>query len=335
MQTFTLPGLKLFAAPHAVGASEILLGTVHGPEEAEAMFYHVSEYYLRQGRLARDEPLRAALEAGPFPLAVVVAEKVKAAPAVALVKARLSPKEGEALHVENKTGLDLAITVTGMEGDAARTITITLPRAPDTAEKIRSGGFAPAGPQDKTSAQASQFSTLPPIPEGDRFKDETKFRLLGWAGGSKLYECWEGAIHAYARAARAVGGVDLSGLQVIPADNPRSEGWNAALDHVQSMLSAQAPVVAAPVGDGDERALDPIRELIALHAEELDQNDYAYFELARTRRTDWMAWICTNLRDDDPDRNVLAKGQGDTPEEACAAAVADYKARAALTQQKG
>lgn len=73
---------------------------------------------------------------------------------------------------------------------------------------------------------------------------------------------------------------------------------------------------------------DPIRELIKLHAKELDQNDYAYFELARTRRTDWMAWICTNLVDNDPDRKVLATGQGSTPEKACSNAIIDYATRA-------
>lgn len=81
----------------------------------------------------------------------------------------------------------------------------------------------------------------------------------------------------------------------------------------------------------DERE-DPIRQLIALHADELEGNDYAYFELARHRRTDWMAWICTNVIDSDPNRKVLAQGQGATPDEACAAAIADYRARAALCQ---
>jgi hypothetical protein len=93
--------------------------------------------------------------------------------------------------------------------------------------------------------------------------------------------------------------------------------------------TAPSPAVAQPVADERE---DPIRELIALHANELEGNDYAYFELARHRRTDWMAWICTNVIDSDPNRKVLAKGQGDTPDEACAAAVADYRARAALCQ---
>lgn len=92
---------------------------------------------------------------------------------------------------------------------------------------------------------------------------------------------------------------------------------------------AAHPANGAQAGDAD-----PIRKLIELHAEELDQNDYAYFELARTRRTDWMAWICTNLVDLDPSRKVLATGQGSTPDEACANAALDYASRAAAPQKK-
>lgn len=92
---------------------------------------------------------------------------------------------------------------------------------------------------------------------------------------------------------------------------------------------ATHPANGAQAGDAD-----PIRKLIALHAEELDQNEYAYFELARTRRTDWMAWICTNLVDLDPSRKVLATGQGLTPDEACANAALDYASRAGAPQKK-
>tara|TARA_R110002050_G_scaffold243758_1_gene380246 strand:+ start:1415 stop:1570 length:156 start_codon:yes stop_codon:yes gene_type:complete len=34
-----------------------------------------------------------------------------------------------------------------------------------------------------------------------------------------------------------------------------------------------------------------------------------------------MAWICTNARENDPHREVMAKGQGRTPEEAADAAL--------------
>lgn len=66
---------------------------------------------------------------------------------------------------------------------------------------------------------------------------------------------------------------------------------------------------------------DPIALLIAKHAEELENNEYAYFEPAYTRRTEWMAWICSNHRDDDSNRKVIARGQGSTPQEACDAAL--------------
>ena len=40
---------------------------------------------------------------------------------------------------------------------------------------------------------------LPPIPEGDRFKDTSLFRPLGAGQKSRLYECWDDAIYEYAR----------------------------------------------------------------------------------------------------------------------------------------
>lgn len=72
-------------------------------------------------------------------------------------------------------------------------------------------------------------------------------------------------------------------------------------------------------------AQDAIRALIAQHGKELEKNEHAYFELAYTRSTGWMAWItdkplCSPVVN--PDRKVLASGQGDTPEAACADALA-------------
>lgn len=66
---------------------------------------------------------------------------------------------------------------------------------------------------------------------------------------------------------------------------------------------------------------DPIRSLIAAHKKLLRTNAYAYFELAYTRQTQWMAWLCTNCRDQDPGRKVLAQGEGSTPNAACRAAL--------------
>lgn len=96
--------------------------------------------------------------------------------------------------------------------------------------------------------------------------------------------------------------------------------WNEASNKDTYRSAARAALLAASIG-GTDAPTDPIRALIAAHAEQLDQNDYAYFELAYTRHTAWMAWLCSNSRDDDPNRKVIAKGQGDTPEEACAAAI--------------
>ena len=62
---------------------------------------------------------------------------------------------------------------------------------------------------------------------------------------------------------------------------------------------------------------DPIRDLLGRHAELLERNPYCYFELAYTRSTGWMAWICSNARESDPNRKILTSGQGDTPDEAC------------------
>lgn len=70
------------------------------------------------------------------------------------------------------------------------------------------------------------------------------------------------------------------------------------------------------MSDQDERR-DYINEAIALHAKMLQENSYCYFELARTRQTEWMLWICSNAREQDPNRKVLVNGQGFTPEDAC------------------
>jgi hypothetical protein len=60
-----------------------------------------------------------------------------------------------------------------------------------------------------------------------------------------------------------------------------------------------------------------IQLLINKHAEMLDGNPYCYFELAYTRQTEWMAWICSKPREMDPGRIVHCSGQGMTPDDAC------------------
>ena len=89
---------------------------------------------------------------------------------------------------------------------------------------------------------------------------------------------------------------------------------------VISALADEVPF--APAMDGGDAAHDHISTLIAQHAGILEQNESAYFELCYHRATGWMAWITDKplcmppvLN---PDRKVLAQGQGDTAEEACA-----------------
>jgi hypothetical protein len=77
-----------------------------------------------------------------------------------------------------------------------------------------------------------------------------------------------------------------------------------------------------------DAAGDPIRALMAKHAVLLEGSDYAYFELARTRATGWMAWLCSHPAETHADRKVLAHGQGSTPDEACLQALADFDRRA-------
>lgn len=68
-----------------------------------------------------------------------------------------------------------------------------------------------------------------------------------------------------------------------------------------------------------------LSKVMAIHTDMLQTNHYCYFELAYTRYTDWMVWICSNAREQDPNRKVLLQGQGTTPEEACANALSQYE----------
>ncbi|CUJ50170.1 Uncharacterised protein [Achromobacter sp. 2789STDY5608633] len=82
-----------------------------------------------------------------------------------------------------------------------------------------------------------------------------------------------------------------------------------------------------------QHAPDSIRALIAKHTELMRSNDYGYFELARTRQTGWMAWLCSHPVETHPDRKILARGQGETPDDACREALADFERRSALREQ--
>jgi len=78
---------------------------------------------------------------------------------------------------------------------------------------------------------------------------------------------------------------------------------------------------------------DSIHALLDEHARLIEEGEnYAYFELAYTRSTEWMAWLCDKAPDADtgrplPDRIVLACGQGHTADEACRLAIEDLAKR--------
>ena len=67
-----------------------------------------------------------------------------------------------------------------------------------------------------------------------------------------------------------------------------------------------------------------VQHLLDLHHALLQKNPYCYFELAYTRQTGWMAWICSKPQEDDPNRKVIAQGQGISPEDACEKAVSYF-----------
>ncbi|MDF8363320.1 MULTISPECIES: hypothetical protein [Achromobacter] len=102
--------------------------------------------------------------------------------------------------------------------------------------------------------------------------------------------------------------------------------WHGKSDGITTAIPDE--LAQALYGYLYDAAEAPIRALIAKHAELLEGSDYAYFELARTRATGWMAWLCSHPAETHPDRKVLARGQGSTPDEACRLALADFDRRA-------
>ena len=68
-----------------------------------------------------------------------------------------------------------------------------------------------------------------------------------------------------------------------------------------------------------------LKKILKVHSNFLRENPYCYFELAYTRPTQWMVWICSKSIDDDPNRVVHTKGQGHTPEEAAKEALENWK----------
>ena len=71
-----------------------------------------------------------------------------------------------------------------------------------------------------------------------------------------------------------------------------------------------------------------VEKVMKIHQDMLQENSYCYFELAYTRTTDWMVWICSKAREQDPNRKILLNGQGSTAEDACQNALDNYAAKA-------
>lgn len=76
--------------------------------------------------------------------------------------------------------------------------------------------------------------------------------------------------------------------------------------------------------DAIKKEMTRLQQLLDLHSTLLAENPYCYFELAYTRQTAWMAWLCSKSREEDPGRKVLAQGQGFTPEAAADAALESF-----------
>lgn len=151
----------------------------------------------------------------------------------------------------------------------------------------------------------------------------------------------------------------LNGLPT-PAGAPSQEWLEVAALAAQPAASIGLPIASLPEGDviahlrpgatkgellerlgrllahkpdgGDAEPTDSsLDALINVH-ELVEDNPYCYFELAHTRQTGWMAWITDKplypvQEVANPDRKVLARGQGDSAEEACRIALAAISAQ--------
>ena len=122
--------------------------------------------------------------------------------------------------------------------------------------------------------------------------------------------------------------------EIVSASHDQAEFGERAINFLRDFQHLEygtklypAPQAVQAATQPAAQGMDAIRALIAQHGKELERNHYAYFELAYTRRTGWMVWITDKpaFRESvlvNPDRKVLARGQGDTPEAACADALA-------------
>lgn len=111
---------------------------------------------------------------------------------------------------------------------------------------------------------------------------------------------------------------------VFTATNAYAELQEATVDLRHGIELSQALAAQGIPGE----ITCPIQGLIAMHGQLLEVMPHAYFELAYTRTTGWMVWICNKPATGTPgepgygsNRQILACGQGYSPEEACDKAI--------------
>ena len=133
---------------------------------------------------------------------------------------------------------------------------------------------------------------------------------------------------APAHPAEGVPALEVNDAMALAFHHALTDGSIGADDLEEIKIGLRAVLANVAATQPAAQGLDAVRALIELHSKELEQNVYAYFELAHTRQTGWCAWITDHPRSMppvpviNPDRKVIASGQGDTPDAACAAALA-------------
>lgn len=171
----------------------------------------------------------------------------------------------------------------------------------------------------KVPASPASKDALETTPAAAPLSTSTEFSCPGCCAKA-------GEQHAADCTARDLAGAARLAIDILePLDRPRLPlALSAAIGVLRSALSEQSQVATA--GPSPTPAMN---ELIAKHTEMLETNPYAYFELAYTRQTGWMVFLCdrpaggtVGTPEFGAGRTVLAQGQGSTPEEACRAAVA-------------
>lgn len=157
----------------------------------------------------------------------------------------------------------------------------------------------------------------------------------------------DGWNHAVALAEPRIAALEqqLASMTTMTNDAARPECFDFAMSFlggpenevVEAYVSALEQQLAAARVDAD-----PIQALIREHAALIEAGEnYAYFELAYTRQTGWMAWLTdrpgrgeAGTAEHARSRKVIARGSGDTAEAACADALAAVDAARAQSSQE-